>query len=81
MNTPFPKLLRRTAFVLGLMGAMLQAEDSFAQKKRKKVQTPPHQLLLQPALHQQDLPMDPSPTKKSSQPRQRPRLDYLKCTR
>ena len=36
MNTPFPKLLRRTAFVLGLMGAMLQAEDSFAQKKKKK---------------------------------------------
>ena len=36
MNTPFPKLLRRTAFVLGLMGAMLQAEDSFAQRKKKK---------------------------------------------
>ena len=37
MNTPFPKLLRRTAFVLGLMGALLQAEDSFAQRKKMKL--------------------------------------------
>jgi hypothetical protein len=41
MNTPFPKLLRRTAFVLGLMGALLQAEDSFAQRKKKKDEATP----------------------------------------
>lgn len=29
-------LLKRTALVLGLLGAFLQAEDSFAQKKKKK---------------------------------------------
>ena len=36
MNKTLPKLLRRTTFVLGLMGALLQAEDTFAQKKKKK---------------------------------------------
>lgn len=36
MITTLPKLLRRTAFVLGVMGSLLSAEDSFAQKKKKK---------------------------------------------
>ena len=36
MNTSIPMLLKRTALVLGLLGALLQAEDSFAQKKKKK---------------------------------------------
>ncbi|OOG78854.1 zinc-dependent metalloprotease [Algoriphagus sp. A40] len=41
MNKTLPKLLRRTAFVLGLMGTLLSAEDSFAQKKKKKGQETP----------------------------------------
>lgn len=41
MNKTLPKLLRRTAFVLGLMGTLLSAEDSFAQKKKKKGQEAP----------------------------------------
>lgn len=36
MNKTLPKLLRRTAFVLGVMGTLLSAGDSFAQKKKKK---------------------------------------------
>lgn len=36
MNYTLPKLLRRTVFVLGVMGSLLSAEDSFAQKKKKK---------------------------------------------
>ena len=76
MNTPFPKLLRRTAFVLGLMGALFQAEDSFAQRKKMKLLP---RLLLQ---HREDLvlqalqvllPMAQNPTKKSLLPRQKPR--------
>jgi hypothetical protein len=41
MNKTLPKFLRRTAFVLGVMGSLLTAEDSFAQKKRKKGQETP----------------------------------------
>jgi hypothetical protein len=41
MNKTLPKLLRRTAFVLGVMGSLLNAEDSFAQKKKKKGQEAP----------------------------------------
>ena len=41
MNKTLPKLLRRTAFALGLMGTLLSAEDSFAQKKKKKGQEAP----------------------------------------
>ncbi len=41
MNKTLPKLLRRTAFVLGVMGSLLAAEDSFAQKKKKKGQETP----------------------------------------
>lgn len=41
MNKTLPKLLRRTAFVLGVMGSLLAAEDSFAQKKKKKNQETP----------------------------------------
>lgn len=40
MNKTLPKLLRRTAMVLGLMGALLQTEDSFGQKKKKSAETP-----------------------------------------
>lgn len=36
MQITLPKLLRSTAFVLGVMGSLLSAEDSFAQKKKKK---------------------------------------------
>nr|WP_111669132.1 zinc-dependent metalloprotease [Algoriphagus litoralis] len=36
MNSTLPKLLRRTAFVLGVMGSLFYAEDSLAQKKKKK---------------------------------------------
>lgn len=36
MNKTLPKLLRRTVFVLGVMGSLLTAEDSFAQKKKKR---------------------------------------------
>ena len=36
MNKTLPKLLRRSLFVLGLAGALLHAEDSLAQKKKKK---------------------------------------------
>src|SRR5690606_14332142 len=38
MNKTLPKLLRRTAFALGVMGTLLSAQDSFAQKKKKKGQ-------------------------------------------
>jgi hypothetical protein len=41
MNKTLPKLLRRTAFVLGVMGSLLSAEDSFAQKKKKKGEETP----------------------------------------
>lgn len=41
MNKTLPKLLRRTAFVLGVIGSLLLAEDSFAQKKKKKGQETP----------------------------------------
>jgi hypothetical protein len=41
MNKTLPKLLRRTAFVMGVMGSLLTAEDSFAQKKKKKGQETP----------------------------------------
>lgn len=41
MNKTLPKFLRRTAFVLGVMGSLLTAEDSFAQKKKKKGQETP----------------------------------------
>ncbi|SDA97142.1 protein of unknown function [Algoriphagus alkaliphilus] len=41
MNKTLPKLLRRTAFVLGVMGSLLTAEDSFAQKKKKKGEETP----------------------------------------
>lgn len=41
MITTLPKLLRRTAFVVGVMGSLLSAEDSFAQKKKKKDQETP----------------------------------------
>jgi hypothetical protein len=40
MNKTLPKLLRTTTFVLGLIGALLQSEDSFAQKKKKGAETP-----------------------------------------
>jgi hypothetical protein len=36
MNKTLPKLLRRSLLVLGVMGALLVSEDSFAQKKKKK---------------------------------------------
>ncbi len=36
MNKTLPKLLRRSLFALGLAGALLHAEDSLAQKKKKK---------------------------------------------
>jgi hypothetical protein len=36
MYNTLPKLLRRTAFVFGVLGSLLYAEDSFAQKKKKK---------------------------------------------
>jgi hypothetical protein len=38
MIKTLPKLLRRTALVLGVMGTVLSAQDSFAQKKKKKNQ-------------------------------------------
>ncbi|SEG48479.1 zinc-dependent metalloprotease [Algoriphagus boritolerans] len=41
MNKTIPKLLRRTAFVLGVIGSLLSAEDTFAQKKKKKGQETP----------------------------------------
>jgi len=41
MNKTLPKLLRRTAMVLGLLGALVQTEDSFAQKKKKGAETSP----------------------------------------
>ena len=42
MNKSLPKLLRRTTLMLGVIGSLLYAEDSFAQKKKKKGQdTPP----------------------------------------
>jgi hypothetical protein len=41
MSNTLPKLLRRTVFVFGVMGALLYAEDSFAQKKKKKGQETP----------------------------------------
>lgn len=41
MNYTLPKLLRRTIFVFGVMGSLLYAEDSFAQKKKKKGQETP----------------------------------------
>lgn len=41
MNFTLPKLLRRTALVLGVIGSLLSAEDSFAQKKKKKGQETP----------------------------------------
>jgi len=41
MDKTLPKLLRRSAFVLGVMGSLLSAEDSFAQKKKKKDQETP----------------------------------------
>jgi hypothetical protein len=41
MIITLPKLLKRTAFVVGVMGSLLSAEDSFAQKKKKKDQETP----------------------------------------
>ncbi|MFN3998846.1 zinc-dependent metalloprotease [Algoriphagus sp.] len=41
MHYTLPKLLRRTAFVIGVMGSLFYAEDSFAQKKKKKGQETP----------------------------------------
>lgn len=36
MNNTSPKLLKRFTLVLGMLGVLLYAEDSFAQKKKKK---------------------------------------------
>lgn len=36
MYTTFPKLLKRSVFALGMVGALLHGEDTFAQKKKKK---------------------------------------------
>lgn len=41
MYKTLPKLLRRTTFVFVVMGTLLSAEDSFAQKKKKKGQETP----------------------------------------
>ncbi|MDX5337397.1 MAG: zinc-dependent metalloprotease [Cyclobacteriaceae bacterium] len=41
MKNSLPKLLKRTALVLGVVGAVMYSEDSLAQKKKKKDQTPP----------------------------------------
>ena len=41
MNKTLPKLLRRTAFVFGVMGALISSEDTFAQKKKKKDDSKP----------------------------------------
>jgi hypothetical protein len=41
MYKTVPKLLRRTTFALGLLGALLSAGDSLAQKKKKKGEETP----------------------------------------
>lgn len=41
MNKTLPKLLRRTTLILGVIGSLVYAEDSFAQKKKKKGQETP----------------------------------------
>ena len=63
MNKTLPKLLRRTAFVLGVIGSLLSAEDSFAQKKKKKGQETPAAAPAAPARPQNGPSNGPKPYK------------------